>query len=105
MSILSDEIDNRYPLPEAGADTMVSMSRVQAEMLQRKAYAAGALRQFTEAEVESAAKTCFETYWRLLYGRDDMTWENDSSVASTELFTIIARTTLDTARAKTTEES
>lgn len=55
MSIISQETDERYPLPEEGPETIVTMSRTQATMLQRKAYAAGASRPHDPEEIEAAA--------------------------------------------------
>lgn len=100
MSILSDEIDNRYPLPEAGADTMVSMSRVQAEMLQRKAYAAGALRQFTQEEVEAATRALYETWRAPSYPE----WEQYKHCARYQDYTDATRAALEAARTKAVEE-
>lgn len=55
MSLISEEIDERYPLPQEGPDSIVTMSRTQAIMLQRKAYAAGASRPHDPDEIEAAA--------------------------------------------------
>lgn len=55
MSIISQEIDDRYPLPTETPDAIVTMSRTQATMLQRKAYAAGASRTHDPEEIEAAS--------------------------------------------------
>ena len=95
MSIITREAELKYPAGVPGMDPTPL----------RSGYVDGADREPTDAEVEAAAKACYEHYWADLMGDDTMRWPDDTSVSAQEIFRHIAWATLQAARLKAMEET
>ncbi|KAA8827201.1 hypothetical protein [Bifidobacterium myosotis] len=94
MSIISREAELKYPEGVPGMNPTPL----------RAGYVDGADREPTDAEVEAAAKACYEHYWADLMDDDTMRWPDDTSVIAQEIFRHIALVTLQAARAKAMED-
>lgn len=70
MSILTDELEERYPVDQGAI--MPLLDREQVALMQRRNYTAGAKRQRTPKELESMAATLNK------YAGQD--WEQDTAV-------------------------
>lgn len=106
MSIIEQEAERLYPdlvFPGFPRDQKHFISAYTSDDLQ-EAYMQGADRKPTDAEVEAAAKACYEHYWADLMGDDTMRWPDDTSVSAQEIFRHIALVTLQAARLKSLED-